>query len=121
MGKMQREKGARGERYFANRLTSATEELHERMPTGVEAKHGNSEHSGGDIKCELPFSFQVKMSGNPPIAAAVREAEEAAGEHRFAVALTYKTRKGRKPEIRAHMPFEDWLKMYALLVKNDLV
>lgn len=105
MSKMQRSKGAAGEREAAI-LMRAVYPAARRRVTGEEAQHVKL---GADLAGVGPFCIQVKISGTPRPLAAMEEAREAALPGEIPLAMVRQTRMGRSAGWAVVMPVAEFI------------
>lgn len=104
MGKMQREKGARGEREIAQLLRPVFPGVHRRS-TGEESQTDQ----GRDLADTPGLCAQVCRASRPPIERKVREALSASKSGELSVAFT----RSDRGEWLATMPLPHWMSVYA--------
>lgn len=102
MGKAQRERGKRGERYVANRI---------RERLGVEA-HRGVQYSGGpdspDVVGLAGYHIEVKNVNRLDLHRALAQSRADAGEHEAPVVIHHRDRE----HWYVTLDFEDFLDMY---------
>jgi hypothetical protein len=83
MGKMQREKGKRGEREFADELKAALPQFAEHIKRGIQSRDGGEV---ADVQGVPGFWFENKCGAKPNPRAALKQAQEAAPSDNIVVA-----------------------------------
>ena len=102
MGKAERERGKRGERYVANRI---------RDRLGIKAHRGNQYQGGPDSPdvTGLPgYHIEVKNVNRLELHKAIAQSTNDAGEGEVPIVIHH---RDREPWY-VNMPFEDFLDMY---------